>query len=52
MFIEPKDINVDLTLKKLLFTLEAGDVSKLLIIAVMDKGNKQLEFEVLNENTK
>ncbi len=48
VFIEPKDINNNLRLMKMTFILKAGDVSKLLIIVVVDKGNRQFEFEVLH----
>ncbi len=48
VFIEPKDINKNLRLMKMTFVMKAGDVRKLLIIVVVDKGNRQLEFEVLH----
>ncbi len=48
VFIEPKDINKNLRLMKMTFILKEGDVSKLLIIVVVDKGNRQFEFEVLH----
>lgn len=46
MFLEPKDVMLEAELMTLVFKVSGGDLKRLVIVIVTDKGNKEYEFDV------